>query len=156
LIESAADESHPVVEAFAARLRFGKDLRRQNRLLHTLQQHPPGRRADNAFYPEDFIAPGMEKGREPDRKDLPAHGRIDRNIDRGRKRLEKSSAEAPQRSEDDRLKDVRADVSGSGSIFLTATRSLDASVSGSGAILYTGSPQHVTKSVTGTGAITGS
>jgi putative autotransporter adhesin-like protein len=52
--------------------------------------------------------------------------------------------------------DVRADVSGSGSIFVTATRSLDASVSGSGAILYTGSPQEVTKSVTGTGAITGS
>lgn len=53
-------------------------------------------------------------------------------------------------------KDVRAVVSGSGSIFVTATRSLDASVSGSGAILYTGSPQDVTKSVTGNGAITGS
>jgi hypothetical protein len=52
--------------------------------------------------------------------------------------------------------DVRAVVSGSGSIFLTTTKSLDASVSGSGAILYTGNPQNVTKSVTGTGAITGS
>jgi hypothetical protein len=52
--------------------------------------------------------------------------------------------------------DVRAVVSGSGSIFVTATESLDASVSGSGAILYAGSPQDVTKSVTGTGAITGS
>jgi Putative auto-transporter adhesin, head GIN domain len=52
--------------------------------------------------------------------------------------------------------DVRAVVSGSGSIFVTATKSLDASVSGSGAILYMGSPQDVTKSVTGTGAITGS
>ena len=51
--------------------------------------------------------------------------------------------------------DVRADVSGSGSIFVTATESLDASVSGSGAILYAGSPQNVTKNVTGTGAITG-
>jgi hypothetical protein len=52
--------------------------------------------------------------------------------------------------------DVRAIVSGSGSIFITATKSLDASVSGSGAILYTGNPQDVTKSVTGNGAITGS
>jgi Putative auto-transporter adhesin, head GIN domain len=51
---------------------------------------------------------------------------------------------------------VRAVVSGSGSIFVTATQTLDASVSGSGAILYTGNPQDVTKSVTGTGAITGS
>ena len=52
--------------------------------------------------------------------------------------------------------DVRAVVSGSGSIFITATKSLDAAVSGSGAILYAGSPQDVTKSVTGSGAITGS
>ena len=52
--------------------------------------------------------------------------------------------------------DVRAVVSGSGSIFTTATTSLDASVSGSGAILYAGNPQDVTKSVTGSGAITGS
>jgi hypothetical protein len=52
--------------------------------------------------------------------------------------------------------DVQAAVSGSGSIFVTATNSLDASVSGSGAILYAGSPKDVTKSVTGSGAITGS
>jgi Putative auto-transporter adhesin, head GIN domain len=52
-------------------------------------------------------------------------------------------------------KDVRAGVSGSGSIFVTATEKLDASVSGSGAILYAGSPTEVTKSVTGSGAITG-
>jgi hypothetical protein len=51
--------------------------------------------------------------------------------------------------------DARAVVSGSGSIFITATKTLDASVSGSGAILYTGNPQDVTKSVSGTGAITG-
>jgi catechol 2,3-dioxygenase len=51
---------------------------------------------------------------------------------------------------------VRADVSGSGSIFVTATESLDASVSGSGAILYNGSPQDVSRNVTGSGAITGS
>lgn len=51
--------------------------------------------------------------------------------------------------------DVEAAVSGSGSIFVTATRSLDASVSGSGAIVYAGNPQDVTRSVTGSGAITG-
>ena len=51
--------------------------------------------------------------------------------------------------------DVRAVVSGSGSIFITATKSLDASVSGSGAILFAGNPQDVTKSITGSGAITG-
>jgi hypothetical protein len=51
--------------------------------------------------------------------------------------------------------DVRAVVSGSGSIFVNATKSLDASVSGSGAIVYAGSPQDVTKNVTGSGAITG-
>ena len=51
--------------------------------------------------------------------------------------------------------DVRALVSGSGTIFITATEGLDASVSGSGSILYAGNPQDVTKSVTGTGAITG-
>lgn len=50
---------------------------------------------------------------------------------------------------------VRADVSGSGSIFVTATESLAAKVSGSGAILYAGSPADVTKDVTGSGAITG-
>jgi hypothetical protein len=52
--------------------------------------------------------------------------------------------------------DVRAVVSGSGSIFVTAINTLNASVSGSGAVLYTGNPSSVTKSVTGTGAITGS
>jgi len=53
-------------------------------------------------------------------------------------------------------KDVRAAVSGSGSIFITATKSLDASISGSGVIVCTGNPQDVTRSVTGSGAITGS
>jgi|SRR5690348_15737945 hypothetical protein len=53
-------------------------------------------------------------------------------------------------------KTVRAAVSGSGSIFVTATERLDASVSGAGAILYAGHPTAVTKNVTGSGAITGS
>jgi len=52
--------------------------------------------------------------------------------------------------------DVRAVVSGSGSIFVTATKSLDAAVPGTGAIVYGGNPKEVSKSVTGTGAITGS
>jgi len=52
--------------------------------------------------------------------------------------------------------DVQAAVSGSGTIFVTATKSLDAAVSGSGAILYAGTPQNVTRSITGSGAITGS
>jgi hypothetical protein len=52
-------------------------------------------------------------------------------------------------------RDVRAAVSGSGAVFVTATDRLAASVSGSGAILYGGSPHDVTKNVTGTGAVTG-
>ena len=52
--------------------------------------------------------------------------------------------------------DVRAVLSGSGNIFVTATESLDAAVPGSGTISYAGNPQDVTKSVTGSGAITGS
>jgi len=53
-------------------------------------------------------------------------------------------------------KDVRAVLSGSGNIFVTATDSLDASVPGSGTIGYSGNPQDVTKSATGSGAITAS
>ena len=49
--------------------------------------------------------------------------------------------------------DVRAVLSGSGRIVLTATKSLHASVSGSGAIMYGGNPQEVTTSITGSGAI---
>lgn len=52
--------------------------------------------------------------------------------------------------------DVHAVLSGSGNIFVTATNSLDASVPGSGTISYAGNPQAVTKSVTGSGAITAS
>lgn len=50
---------------------------------------------------------------------------------------------------------VHAVVSGSGVIFVTATKSLDAAVTGSGTIMYAGNPQDVRKSVTGSGAITG-
>ena len=52
--------------------------------------------------------------------------------------------------------DVHAVLSGSGNIFVTATKSLDASLPGSGTINYVGNPKDVTKSVTGSGAITGS
>jgi hypothetical protein len=51
---------------------------------------------------------------------------------------------------------AHAVLSGSGNIFVTASESLDASVPGSGTINYAGNPLHVTKSVTGSGAITGS
>ena len=52
-------------------------------------------------------------------------------------------------------RDATASIDGSGSIVLTATHSLDASISGSGTILYTGNPAQVSKSVTGSGAISG-
>jgi hypothetical protein len=51
--------------------------------------------------------------------------------------------------------DVTARVTGSGRILVNATGSLDASVSGSGAVMYVGSPEHVTKNVTGSGAVIG-
>lgn len=50
--------------------------------------------------------------------------------------------------------DVRAVVSGSGRILVTATNSLNASVPGRGAVIYGGNPAHVTTSITGTGAVT--
>jgi hypothetical protein len=51
-------------------------------------------------------------------------------------------------------RDARAVVSGAGQIVLTATRTLHAAVPGRGAIVYGGNPGHVTRSITGTGAIT--
>lgn len=51
--------------------------------------------------------------------------------------------------------DVHALLSGSGNIFVTASKSLDASVPGSGTIVYAGDPREVTKSVTGSGVVTG-
>ena len=52
--------------------------------------------------------------------------------------------------------DVRAVLEGTGTIFVTATASIDASVSGVGSILYGGSPQHVSRNVSGTGSISAS
>ncbi len=51
-------------------------------------------------------------------------------------------------------RDVKAALSGDGSITLAATHSLKASVSGSGTILYSGNPPHVTTTVSGNGTIT--
>ena len=51
---------------------------------------------------------------------------------------------------------VHAVLSGSGTIYVTATGRLDAAVPGSGTIIYSGNPRDVTKSVTGSGAIAGS
>jgi hypothetical protein len=52
-------------------------------------------------------------------------------------------------------RDATASIDGSGSIVVTATHSLDANISGSGTILFTGNPAQVTKSVTGSGTISG-
>jgi hypothetical protein len=49
---------------------------------------------------------------------------------------------------------VDAVISGSGTIFVTATQSLDAKVPGSGAVLYGGNPPQVTTSITGSGVVT--
>ncbi len=51
-------------------------------------------------------------------------------------------------------RNVDAVVSGSGTIFVTATQSLAAKVPGSGAVLYGGNPPQVTTSITGSGAVT--
>jgi hypothetical protein len=55
----------------------------------------------------------------------------------------------------DRLVAENADatVSGSGSIRLNVTNRLNARVQGTGAIMYSGNPTHVTRSVTGSGAV---
>jgi hypothetical protein len=53
-------------------------------------------------------------------------------------------------------RDVQAALDASGRIVVNATRRLDASLRGSGAIFYTGNPAHVTKDVSGSGAIIGS
>jgi hypothetical protein len=50
--------------------------------------------------------------------------------------------------------DVKAALSGDGSLTLAATHSLNASVSGTGTILYSGNPSHVTTTVSGNGTIT--
>jgi Putative auto-transporter adhesin, head GIN domain len=50
--------------------------------------------------------------------------------------------------------DVRAVLSGSGQIVVTATHKLDASLSGSGAIVYYGNPPQMHKTVLGSGSVT--
>jgi hypothetical protein len=50
-------------------------------------------------------------------------------------------------------RDAHAVVTGSGLIRVTATTSLNATVSGTGAIIYNGNPPHVTRNITGTGAV---
>jgi hypothetical protein len=56
----------------------------------------------------------------------------------------------------DRLvaRDVHAVLAGSGRIVTRATNTLQASVPGSGTIVYSGNPAQVTRSITGSGAIT--
>jgi hypothetical protein len=51
-------------------------------------------------------------------------------------------------------REVHAVLAGSGRIFTHATNTLQASVPGSGTIVYSGNPAHVTRSITGSGAIT--
>jgi Putative auto-transporter adhesin, head GIN domain len=52
-------------------------------------------------------------------------------------------------------RDARATISGSGRLQVRATGTLHASVPGSGAIFYSGNPEGVIKSVTGSGTILG-
>ena len=52
-------------------------------------------------------------------------------------------------------RDATASINGSGRIELTAAHSLEASIAGSGTILYTGNPVQVSKSVSGSGTISG-
>jgi hypothetical protein len=51
-------------------------------------------------------------------------------------------------------RDANAELSGDGTIMLTATRSLAASVPGAGTIVYGGDPVHVTRRIAGSGTIT--
>jgi hypothetical protein len=50
-------------------------------------------------------------------------------------------------------RDATVRLTGAGRVVVHVTHSLDALVSGAGAILYSGTPEHVTSRVTGTGAI---
>ena len=52
-------------------------------------------------------------------------------------------------------RDATASIEGSGSIILTVTHRLNANISGSGSILFMGNPSQVSKSVTGSGTISG-
>ncbi len=50
-------------------------------------------------------------------------------------------------------RDAKADLSGNGSIMLTATHGLTARLSGTGTIVYGGDPPHVVQRITGSGTI---
>jgi len=52
-------------------------------------------------------------------------------------------------------KDATVVLSGSGSVAVHVTSTLDAEVSGAGSVTYVGDPQRVDKEVTGTGTVTG-
>lgn len=51
-------------------------------------------------------------------------------------------------------RDASVRVSGSGTVELTATRSVDVKVTGSGEVIVNGDPEHVERTVTGSGSIT--
>lgn len=52
--------------------------------------------------------------------------------------------------------DATVTVGGTGSVMIHVTGSLNATVSGTGSIIYTGHPESVTKTITGTGSVSGS
>jgi hypothetical protein len=52
-------------------------------------------------------------------------------------------------------RDAAVDVSGTGSVVVHVTGTLDADVSGTGSVVYTGGPDRVSKDITGTGSVTG-
>lgn len=54
-----------------------------------------------------------------------------------------------------RARDAAVSVSGTGSVVVHVTGTLDADVSGTGSIAYTGEPDRVSKEITGTGSVTG-
>jgi hypothetical protein len=53
-----------------------------------------------------------------------------------------------------RSQQVDVSISGTGNASVTAAQAIAATVSGAGSVVYSGNPPVVTKSVTGTGAIT--
>jgi hypothetical protein len=52
------------------------------------------------------------------------------------------------------VRDATVDVSGTGTVVVHVTGSLDANVSGTGSVIYTGEPDRVEQEITGTGSVT--